>query len=62
MTSGASRSLTKPGLNSDSEAMILLAVIAASPGTINLKGTYRAPKIPSGTTIRYRNPATLAVF
>jgi hypothetical protein len=46
--------------NSDSEAMRLLAVAAASPDTISLEGTYMA-KIPSGTTNRYRNPASLAI-
>jgi len=42
--------------------MILLAVVAASPGTIRMEGTYIMPKIPSGNIIRYRNPAILAVF
>ena len=61
-TSRASRSLTRPGRNSDSEAMILLAVVAASPDTIRLEGTYIKVKIPSGTVNRYRIPASLAMI
>jgi hypothetical protein len=41
--------------------MILLAVVAASPDTIRLEGTYRKVKTPSGTVNRYRNPASLAI-
>jgi len=41
--------------------MILLAVVAASPGTIK-EGTCIMPKRANGTIIRYRNPAILAVF
>ena len=61
-TSGASRSLTRPGRNNDSEAMILLAVVVASPDKIRLEGTYRKVKTPSGTVNRYRNPASLAML
>jgi len=41
--------------------MRFLAVVAASPATMSLDGTYKEPKIPRGTTNRYRNPATLAI-
>jgi len=56
------RVLTIPLRNSDSEAMILLAVIAASPGTIIMEGIYNMPKNPNGAISRYRNPATLAIL
>ena len=55
-----SRVLTMPRRNSDSEAMILWAVAAASRDTTSLPETYNKLKIPSGTVNRYRNPATLA--
>jgi hypothetical protein len=51
-----------PRRNSDSEAMILWAVAAASPDTIRLEGMYRKLKTPSGTVNRYRNPASLAII
>jgi hypothetical protein len=54
------RALTILRRNSDSEAMILLTVVAASPGTIRVEGTYIMPKIANGAITRYRNPATLA--
>src|SRR5215210_5664227 len=55
------RALTMPRRNNDSEARILLAVVAASPGTMRTEGTYTRPKAPNTATSRYRNPATLAV-
>jgi len=55
------RELTMLRGNSDLEAMILLTVIAASPGTIR-EETHIMPKRPSGIIIRYRNPANLAVL
>ena len=57
-----SRALTMPRRNSDSEAMILWVVAAASPDKIRLDGTYIKVKTPSGTVNRYRNPATLTMI
>jgi hypothetical protein len=41
--------------------MILLAVVAASPGTTSLGRTYIRANIPKTITMRYRKPAILAV-
>jgi hypothetical protein len=41
--------------------MILLAVVAASPGTTRREETYSVKK-PNGRRSRYRNPAILAVL
>src|SRR5260370_17909923 len=55
-------SLTMPMRKSHSEAIILLAVAVASPGTIKAEGTYMMPKAPGIPINRYSSPATLAVF
>src|SRR5215210_5019645 len=55
-------SLTIPRRNNPSDARILLAVVAASPGTMNMEEMYRMLKVASRAINRYRNPASLAVF
>ena len=52
------RPLTMVSLYSVSEAMMLVAVAVASPGTINLEGTYRL-NAPNTTIRKYSNPAIL---
>jgi hypothetical protein len=51
-----------PIRKSDSEAIILLAVAVASPGSISWEGTYNKPMGPVIAMSRYQNPAILAVF
>jgi hypothetical protein len=43
-------------------AIILFAVVTASPGTISFSKTKKLPKMPSIKTIRYPNPAILAAL
>ena len=51
-----------PIRKSNSEAIILLAVAAASPGTIKVEGMYIMLKAPVIVISRYSNPAIFAVF
>jgi len=53
------KSLIKPIRNSDSETMILLTVVAASPGTIKL-WRINSAVMPNTMRSRYSNPAILA--
>jgi hypothetical protein len=55
-------SLTKLRRNSPSEAIMLLADVQASPGTIRLEGTYIKLKGATTKRTRYRNPAIRAVL
>jgi hypothetical protein len=55
------RELTILKRNSDSEAMILLAVAAVSPGTIREEADI-TPITANGAISRYSNPASLAVL
>jgi hypothetical protein len=51
---------TIPKRNSDSEAMMLLAVAAASPRTIKRDGRYRRVNGANMLETKYNAPATLA--
>jgi len=52
--------LRMPILNSDSEALMLSAVVAASPGTQRFSSTKKLAKMPQTKMNRYATPATLA--
>jgi hypothetical protein len=54
------QSLAMARRNSDSEAMTLLAVAVASPGTMRLDLTKKNPKGAAMKMTRYSSPATLA--
>ena len=56
----AIRSLTKPSRKRASEAKTLLAVAAASPGTMRVDRTYPSLNPAQRMMTRYRSPATLA--
>src|SRR4030042_4221133 len=56
------RSLTRERRNSDSKAIILLTVVAASPGTIIAGRIKSSVAIPWQKMIRNTNAATLAIF
>ena len=54
--------MTVPLRNSNSLAIILLAVVAASPGTIRFSKTKKLAKIAGIIMIRSPNPATIAAL
>src|SRR6266511_501098 len=55
-------SLAIPRRNSPSEAIILWAVVAASPGTTSVEGTYIMPNGAKTAIMRIRSPTSLAVL
>jgi hypothetical protein len=55
-------STTMPRRNNPSDAITLLAVVAASPGTMRVEGRYKMLKGDNIAINSIRNPASLAVF